>query len=226
MACHFVEMMMSFALGSFSVSQGSRSYGWSYYLCLQCTVQKVFSCANGFKAILQVLFYQNKCAWSYVDIFDSFAVEFCAGRVTSMEVLAFFYTQPVWPAAFVEVFFFFQCIYNEVFIGVWTYVDLQFDCINQCVYFFVPIPCCFYYYSSVVKFGYVLFIIHNWFNYPVFFYVSIWSWKLSRSVKNCVEILIRIALNLYFLNYRMAIFAILILLIHEHKKSFLFQIAS
>lgn len=123
-------------------------------------------------------------------------------------------------------FFFFQCIYNEVFIGVWTYVDLQFDCINQCVYFFVPIPCCFYYYSSVVKFGYVLFIIHNWFNYPVFFYVSIWSWKLSRSVKNCVEILIRIALNLYFLNYRMAIFAILILLIHEHKKSFLFQIAS
>lgn len=125
-----------------------------------------------------------------------------------------------------KFFFFFQCIYNEVFIGVWTYVDLQFDCINQCVYFFVPIPCCFYYYSSVVKFGYVLFIIHNWFNYPVFFYVSIWSWKLSRSVKNCVEILIRIALNLYFLNYRMAIFAILILLIHEHKKSFLFQIAS
>lgn len=70
--------------------------------------------------------------------------------------------------------------------------------------FFMPIPCSFYYYSSVVELEIKdgdtsgsFFIIQDCFSYPFCFFpyedpIPI----LSRSVKNCVGILMGIALHL------------------------------
>jgi hypothetical protein len=49
---------------------------------------------------------------------------------------------------------------------------------------------------------------------------------LSRSVKNCVGILMGIAFNLYIAFGKMANFTISILLIYKHEKSFLLLIFS
>ncbi|KAL6070924.1 hypothetical protein STEG23_005759, partial [Scotinomys teguina] len=42
------------------------------------SVQKVFSCADAFKAIPHFLFYRVQCIWFYDEVFDPFGLEFCA----------------------------------------------------------------------------------------------------------------------------------------------------
>lgn len=84
------------------------------------------------------------------------------------------------------------------------------------------IPCSVYYYSSVlepeVRDGDSSRVVTAWdcFSYPGF---SVFPYEveycLSRSVKNCVGILMGTALNLWTAFGRVAIFTMRILLIHE-----------
>ena len=84
----------------------------------------------------------------------------------------------------------------ELFLG------LQFHFIDQPV-LFLPKPCDFYYYSSVVKFEIrdddasgCSFIVHDCFSYSGFLFSHMkMRVDLSWSVKNCVGILIGLALS-------------------------------
>jgi hypothetical protein len=106
-------------------------------------------------------------------------------------------------------------------------LGLQFDYIDF-MSVFVPIPCCFCYYSSVVQFevkdGNTFsssFVIQDCFSYTasLCFYVKL-KIVLSRSMKNCVGIFMEIPLNQQIAFDKMAIFTILILPIHEYKRFF------
>lgn len=98
----------------------------------------------------------------------------------------------------------------------------------------VPIPCSFYFYCSVVLFesrngvtSNNSFIVQDYFSYPCFCFVQFFNMKLRivllRIVKNCVKILMEIALNMQITFSGMARFTMLILLIHEYGRSFNFQ---
>ena len=126
----------------------------------------------------------------------------------SIDLFAFFHTvHPVWPAPFVEDAIFFQCLFlaslskTQAFIVVWVCLHLQFYSINQCVYFCAN-TMLFYYYSSAIQFeveesttSRSSFIIQDCFSLPqfLFFHMEL-RIVLSRFVKNCVGILMGIAL--------------------------------
>ena len=88
---------------------------------------------------------------------------------------------------------------------------------------FVPVPCCFYYYCSVIE-------LEIWGGDTarssfLFRFVSL-SWNICVSLRglrffpisvaNCVRILIGIVLNLHITFKRIVIFIILIFVFHEH----------
>ena len=110
----------------------------------------------------------------------------------------------------------------SVCIYVWVFNSILLISLEKTVSLFVLVPSGFYCYSSVVQLEIgchdtsriVLAILG----------VSCFHMKLkivlSRSVRNCPGILLDIALNLKITFGRMAIFTILILLIHEHGRSF------
>ena len=112
------------------------------------------------------------------------------------------------------------------------FLDYSVPLIYVCV--FVPIPCCFYYYTFVVWFeirecdtsNFVLLseialAIEGF----LWFYTS-FEIICSNSVKNAMGILIRIALNLYITLGNTGILTILILPINEHYVSFNLSVSS
>ena len=74
----FVQMMTSLTM------QKRLSFMKSHLLIVDlsafflCSTQKVFSCANEFKAIPHRLLYQVFCVWFHVELFDPIGVECCA----------------------------------------------------------------------------------------------------------------------------------------------------
>ena len=109
------------------------------------------------------------------------------------------------------------------------YLTLQFDSIDKPVCFITNIMH-FYYYSPVVELeireednSRSSSIVQDCFSCPGFLFVCFHmklNSVLSRSVKNCVEILIGIVLNLQITLGKMATFAMLFLPIHEDGRSF------
>ena len=114
------------------------------------------------------------------------------------------------PAPFVEDAIFFPLcrfsifVKNKVFVGVW--VNIRVFNLIPLVYLsiFVPVPSCFQNYGSIVELevrdgdaSRRSFIVKSCFGYPgfLFFHIKL-SIVLSMSVKNCVGILMGIALNL------------------------------
>jgi hypothetical protein len=49
------------------------------FFALQKLFQFLKNIANAFKAIPYFLLYQVHCIWFYVEVFDPFVLEFCAG---------------------------------------------------------------------------------------------------------------------------------------------------
>ena len=112
-----------------------------------------------------------------------------------------------------------------VYFGVFKCIPL----IN--LFVFIPIPSSFYYYCSVVQLkirngnnSRNSIIVQDYLNCPVLLLLLFLYMKLRivlfRSVKNCTRILMGIAFG------QMAIFTMLILLIHEHGRSFHHLISS
>jgi hypothetical protein len=129
---------------------------------------------------------------------------------------------PVWLESLIEDLVFFSnvhfCIlYQKSRVdGIWIYFCLQFNSIYQCV-FFVPIPYCFitkalcynlklgmvigpavFHYPGVFCyledcFYFILFFVL----FSVCFHMTV-KIVLSESVKNCVRMLMRIAMTPYF----------------------------
>ena len=95
-------------------------------------------------------------------------------------------------------------IKNRVPIGVQIYVQVfsSVPLINMSVY--MPMPRCFYYYSSLVLFEIRNGDLHQFFyffglfknTFFLLFHVK-WSAVLSKSIKNCIGILTEISFNLY-----------------------------
>jgi hypothetical protein len=107
-----------------------------------------------------LLFYQVQCIWFYVEVFDPFGVEFVQGdRFGSICILLYADIQyeqhhllkilSFFPGYILSNFF----IKNQVSIGVWIYVWVFSSVPLIGVSVFMPMPFCFYYYSSVVKLG-------------------------------------------------------------------------
>ena len=116
----------------------------------------------------------------------------------------------VMPASFVEYVCLFSLynfsffVKNQVSIGVWIYIRVFYSVPFFYLFVFVPIPSCFYYSSFIVELevrecdaSRCSFIFQGCFGYPglLFFHMKL-SIVLSRSVKNCVGILMGITLNL------------------------------
>ena len=117
---------------------------------------------------------------------------------------------------------------NQVFIGVW--INIWVSDLVPLVLLFVlmPMPGCFQYCSSVVEFevkdcdasrSSLLYRIVLAILRFLFFHMKL-STVLSRSVKNFARILMGVALNLWNAFGKIAIFTMLILLIHEQGRSF------
>ena len=113
-------------------------------------------------------------------------------------------------------------------VGVWVHFQVftSIQLIHLPVT--VPMPCNFYHYCSVVQHEVrdgdspeVLLLLRIVFTILGFllFQMNL-RIAFSNSTKNLVEILMGIALNLQFAFCKMAIFTILILLIHAHRRSF------
>jgi hypothetical protein len=114
-------------------------------------------------------------------------------------------------------------------------LGLQVNSIDQHVRFFLPILCCLFYYSSLIQFEikdgdtylvlffflfcFVLFLSFRFVLTILDFFVFPCETDLflSRSLKNCVRILMGITLTLHITFGRMAIFSILILPIYNHR---------
>ena len=105
-------------------------------------------------------------------------------------------------------------------VGIYVWLLNQISLINMSV--FVPMPCCFYYYSPAVQLDVrngsisINSFITQIFNILGFlcFYRKL-NIVLLRSVDNCVGILVGIALNIQIAFGRMAIFTMLFLLTHK-----------
>ena len=103
---------------------------------------------------------------------------------------------------------------NQVFIGVWVNIRVFNSIPLAYLSIFVPIPISFQDYGTIIELevrdGDVprrSFIVQSCFGYPgfMFFHIKL-SIVLSRSVKNCVGILMGIALTLWITLGNIAIF--------------------
>lgn len=197
----------------------------SQCLGCQCSVHKVFACANELKKIIHFLFYQIQCISPCVEVSDTFGVELWSEGYIWVYLHSSVCNHPVWPAPFGEDTVFFQCISgffikNQVSIAVWTYVRvynlillITVSGLESKQWFLLLL---FYY--SVVQFeirhgdtSSNTSIIQDGFSYPALAVKLMLKVFLSSSVKNCVVVLMWIALNLYIAVGRMAIFIALIL---------------
>ena len=52
---------------------------FSDYTVCQYSALEVVSFDNEFKPVSHFLFYEVHCTWFYLEVFDPFGVEFCAG---------------------------------------------------------------------------------------------------------------------------------------------------
>jgi len=121
---------------------------------------------------------------------------------------------------------------NQVSIGAWIFLGLQFNFVDQCVFFLVSIPCDFYFYCSVglIRDGNCSsrsFIVQNCFSYSGFF---VFPHEVESSpFKACKELSWNFDGNRFesvdCLRYN-GHWAMLILLIHEHGRSFHLLISS
>lgn len=143
------------------------------------------SWANEFQPIL--LLIGSLMLWSY------FIWSGVLSSRIDLDLLLSFYVHPsVWPVPFSAYFLgstFGFFVKNQMSVGVFDWwLDLQFNCIDQCVWVFLCQSGCFYYYITVRNLNMDWWrvknsSIQNDFIYPDFLYccclilVSIWSWR-------------------------------------------------
>jgi hypothetical protein len=116
-----------------------------------CFIQKVIICTVAFKVTLNFLFYQVQCIWFYVEVFDLLGLEFFEGnKYEFMSILQYAMIQFDQHLFLVYISGFFTK--NKVFMCVWVYVWYLNLILSIIMSVFIPIPCGFYYYCSVVQF--------------------------------------------------------------------------
>lgn len=156
-ACSFVQMLVPF------VTHNIFSF-------MRCLLSVVCLSACGICVLFRMsflwlrgqdysllLFYQIQCVWLYVEVLDPFVIEFCAQWSIYIFTHSSTSSYPVWIAPFVKHAVFFSPEHisgffgkNQVPANIWIYV-LVFTLIPLVSKpAFMPMPCCFCYYSSII----------------------------------------------------------------------------
>lgn len=120
----------------------------SLRLCHQCSIQTAFSCGNEFTITIQFLFGLIQDTYSYVEILDSFGIEYCLEQ----ETWIYFYSStcniPGWPIPFIEE----TACFTLCILGFFAKTQVPRECVDLCLFSIPLIAWLFLYQHQVFSF--------------------------------------------------------------------------